>query len=109
MIKQAIKERIRMGEEAQFRLLEFLEDNQGLNTYQIARKLRWSGGKVRYTLQKLEENGLVRIDEEIKSGRKISKVFLVSWKDMLNWEIVRKDMDEMKVGREAKEKIKIVS
>lgn len=27
-IKQAIKERIRMGEEAQFRLLDFLEDNQ---------------------------------------------------------------------------------
>jgi|GEM_PF-721096 len=109
MIKQAIKERIRMGEEAQFRLLEFLEDNQGLNTYQIARKLRWSGGKVRYALKKLEENGLVRAEEAVEGGRKISKVFLVSWKDMLNWEIVRKDMDEMKVGREAKEKIKIVS
>ncbi len=109
MTKQAIKERIRMGEEAQFRLLEFLEDHQGLNTYQIARKLRWSGGKVRYTLKKLEENGLVRVEEAEEGGRKISKVFLVSWKDMLNWELIKKDMDEMKVGEEAKEKIKIVS
>lgn len=109
MIKQAIKERIRMGEEAQFRLLEFLEDNQGLNTYQIAKKLGSSGGKVRHTLKKLEENGLVRVEEAIEGGRKISKVFLVSWKGMLNWELIKKDMEEMKLSEKSKEKIKITS
>ncbi|MBI5254078.1 MAG: MarR family transcriptional regulator [Euryarchaeota archaeon] len=98
-----------MGEEAQFRLLGFLEDNQGLNTYQIAKKLGWSGGKVRYTLKKLEENGLVRVEEAAEGGRKINKVFLVNWKDMLNWELVRKDMEEMKLSGTSKEKIKIVS
>lgn len=38
---------------------DFVCSNPGLCTYEIAKRLRMSGGRVRYTLKKLKEIGLV--------------------------------------------------
>jgi predicted transcriptional regulator len=38
----------------------FVCENPGLCTYEISKKLEMSGGRVRYALKKLEQNGLVK-------------------------------------------------
>ncbi|MEM5782022.1 MAG: winged helix-turn-helix domain-containing protein [Candidatus Aenigmatarchaeota archaeon] len=47
----------------------FICENPGLNTYQISKKLKMSGGKVRHALKKLREKGLIKFKFERKNPR----------------------------------------
>lgn len=48
----------------------FVCNNPGMCTYKIAKKLKMTGGRVRYALKKLEEAGLVKFKYEHASRTK---------------------------------------
>ena len=48
---------------------EFICKNPGLSTYEISKKLRLSGGKVRYSISKLEKIGLIKCKFVSNPGR----------------------------------------
>jgi len=50
-------------------IYEFVCESPGMNTYVIAKKLNMSGGKVRYTLSRLEKMGLIEF-KFIRRSRK---------------------------------------
>ncbi len=50
-------------------IYSFICENPGLNTYQISKKLRMSGGRVRHALKKLRESGLIKFKFERKNPR----------------------------------------
>ncbi len=43
--------------------------NPGMSTYELSKKLNMTGGRVRYTLSKLQEDGLVKFKIERKTPR----------------------------------------
>jgi len=48
----------------------FVCENPGMCTYKIAKKLKMTGGRVRYALKKLKEAGLVKFKYEHTSRTK---------------------------------------
>ncbi len=47
----------------------FVCKHPGLSTYEISKKLKMTGGRVRYALSRLKEKGLVRFKFERKNPR----------------------------------------
>lgn len=64
-------------------IYEFVCTNPGLNTYEIAKKLNMSGGKVRYILSRLARIGLVRFEFVRRSARKEKLTYPVKALDLL--------------------------
>ncbi len=59
----------------------FICSNPGLCTYEIAKRLRMSGGRIRYTLKKLKEVGLVSFKFDKRNPRIKKLTFPVDmWK-----------------------------
>ncbi len=52
---------------------DFICRNPGKNTYQISKKLCMSGGKVRHTLSKLKQDGLIKF-KIIRNTPRIQKL-----------------------------------
>jgi len=51
------------------RIYAFVCENPGLSTYEISKRLRMTGGRVRYALSKLKESGLIKFKFERTSAR----------------------------------------
>jgi len=66
-------------------LMYYIEKNPGLSSYELAKKLGWSGGKVRYYLQRLLEDNEIRILESRDSQRLKKLVYAIDWKEMIDW------------------------
>lgn len=50
-------------------IYEFICQNHGLNTYELAKMLSMTGGRVRYALSRLEKMGLIEFKFEHHSPR----------------------------------------
>jgi predicted transcriptional regulator len=72
-------------------LHEFVNQNRGLSIYDLAKKLRWSTGKVYNIVKVLEEVGLVRTEKSEEGGRIKKRVYPIDWKELLP-EDVKKEL-----------------
>jgi DNA-binding PadR family transcriptional regulator len=71
------------GELAEDVLYESINSNKGLSIYEISERLRWEAEEVYNTAKRLEENGLIRINESEEEDERKRKVYPVEWKDLL--------------------------
>lgn len=76
-IKAEIKEEL-----AEDVLYEFINANRGLSIYELSERLGWNVEEVHGIIERLEEDGLIRINESEGEKRK-RKVYPVGWKDLL--------------------------
>lgn len=58
---------------SQERVYEQVCKHPGLSTYDLSKSLQMSGGRVRYALQKLKEQGLIKFEFD-KSGSRTKKL-----------------------------------
>ena len=72
-------------------LYEFINENRGLSIYDLAKKLKWSTGKVYNIVKELEGVGLVRTEKIEEGGRIKKKVYPIDWKELLP-EDVKKEL-----------------
>lgn len=85
---QALEKKEMMSAEREYKLLEFLDDNDGLNIYQISKRIGWNPSLVGYYVSELEKKNLIRTKVEIESNRSQKKVYIKresGIKDMLNF------------------------
>jgi len=81
------------GEISEEYLYEFVNANRGLTIYEISEKLRWTAKEVHNMVKRLEEDGLIRINESEEDEELKRKVYPVGWKDLLP-EDVKKSFTE---------------
>ena len=77
-IKAGIK-----GELAEEYLYEFVNVNRGLSIYEISERLGWKAEEVYNMVKRLEEDGLIRINESEEEEKRKRKVYPVGWRDLL--------------------------
>ena len=53
-----------ISEAREYELLEFLDNNEGLNIYQLSKRLGWDQNLVGYYVSRLENKNLVRVELE---------------------------------------------
>ena len=75
-ITMAVQVRKLNGEKSELRLLRYVHRHQGLNLYELNKKLGWkSPGKVKGVVDRLRERGLVITKEQKVNGRNTCCVF----------------------------------
>ena len=76
-----------ISEAREYELLEFLDNNEGLNIYQLSKRLGWDQNLVGYYVSMLENKNLVRV--ELESNEK--KIYINRKSGILDM----LDMDEI--------------
>lgn len=71
-------------------LMYIIEKSPGLTSYELAKKLNWSGGKVRYYLLKLLKDNEIVVKETHNSARLKKEVYAIDWKEMIDWSKIKK-------------------
>ena len=71
------------GEIAEEYLYKFVNANRGLTIYELSELLRWSAEEVYNLVKRLEEDGLIRINESEEEEKRKRKVYPAGWKDLL--------------------------
>lgn len=67
-------------------LYSFICKHPNLSTYELSKKIEWTGGKVRTTIKRLEEAKLIE-GKFVREGMRIKKLIVPShWKKLINWE-----------------------
>ncbi|MBE9594803.1 MAG: winged helix-turn-helix transcriptional regulator, partial [Proteobacteria bacterium] len=69
-IYEVLEKKEIISEASGYGLLEFLDNNEGLNIYQLSKRLGWDQNLVGYYVSRLEKKNLVRIEIE-NNGKKI--------------------------------------
>jgi predicted transcriptional regulator len=71
------------GELAEEYLYEFVNSNRGLSIYDLSERLGGRAEEVYNMVKRLEEDGLIRINESEEEEKRKRKVYPVEWKDLL--------------------------
>lgn len=77
------------AEATQAELMYVIEKNPGLTSYRLARKLGWTGGKVRYHLYQLLEDNEIVVKEVHNSSRLRKEIYAVDWREMIDWSKIK--------------------
>ena len=65
-------------------LYEFINANRGLKSIcELSERLGWNAEEVHNLVKRLEEDGLIRINESEEGDELKRKVYPVGWKDLL--------------------------
>lgn len=78
---RAIRKRRELAEDVDWELYRWIEGHPGLSIYELAKSIGWSHGKVYSSVKRLERDGLVKIQKEIRNGRSVSIVTYKKWQE----------------------------
>ena len=71
------------GELVEEYLYEFVNANRGLSIYELSERLGWNVEEAHSIVERLEEDGLIRINESEEGDELKRKVYPVGWKVLL--------------------------
>ncbi|VVB72164.1 Winged helix-turn-helix DNA-binding protein [uncultured archaeon] len=78
---QAIDARITEGLDTDYELYRIINKRPGYSIYELAKEMGWSSGKVYGSVRRLEKEGLVHTEKDIRGGRSILKVCAADWSE----------------------------
>lgn len=79
--QEAIDARITAGLDTDYELYKIINRSPGNSIYGLAKEMQWSSGKVHGSVLRLEKEGLVHTEREVRDGRSILKVFAADWSE----------------------------
>lgn len=88
--RAAINARINEGLDTDYELYKVICKTPGHSIYQLAKKTGWSSGKVYGSVRRLEKEGLVHTEKDIRCGRSILKVHAADWSEFFT----KEELDE---------------
>jgi predicted transcriptional regulator len=77
----AIDARITEGLDTDYDLYKVINKRPGHSIYELAKEIGWSSGKVYGSVKRLEREGLVHTEKDIRGGRSILKVCAADWSE----------------------------
>jgi len=83
---EAIDARITEGLDTDYDLYKVINKRPGYSIYELAKLMGWSSGKVYGSVQRLEKEGLVHTEKDIRGGRSILKVQAADWSEFFTKE-----------------------
>jgi predicted transcriptional regulator len=89
---RAIRKRRELAEDVDWELYKWIEGHPSLSIYELAKSIGWSHGKVYSSVKRLERDGLVKVEKEIRNGRSVSIVTYKKWQDFFTAE----ELEEMR-------------
>jgi predicted transcriptional regulator len=84
--RAAIDARIAGGLDTDYDLYKVINKKPGHSIYELAKEMGWSSGKVYGSVQRLEKEGLVHTEKDIRGGRSILKVHAADWSEFFTKE-----------------------
>jgi predicted transcriptional regulator len=78
---EAIDARITGGLDTDYELYKVISKRPGYSIYELAKETGWSSGKVYGSVQRLQREGLVHTEKDIRGGRSILKVKAANWSE----------------------------
>ncbi|MDP2749799.1 MAG: winged helix-turn-helix domain-containing protein [Nanoarchaeota archaeon] len=82
-LEPRFKAKKEQGKLSETELYELISKTPGLSTYDLQKKTKWSGGKVRATINRLEKMGIIETKKTVE-GNRIKKICgLVNWKKLV--------------------------
>lgn len=88
---RAIRKRRELAEDVDWELYKWIEVHPNLSIYELAKSIGWSHGKVYSSVKRLELDGLIRVEKEIRNGRSVSIVSYKKWQEFFTSE----ELEEM--------------
>jgi predicted transcriptional regulator len=89
---RASQRRRELAEDGDWTLYKLIDKNPRSSMYELAKIIGWSHGKVHGSVKRLERDGLVKIENEVRGGRAVALVIPKEWQEFFSQE----EMDEMK-------------
>ncbi len=77
----AIDARITEGLDTDYDLYNAINKSPGRSIYELAKETGWSSGRVCGSVKRLEKEGLVHTEKDIRGSRSILKVCAVDWSE----------------------------
>lgn len=71
------------AEDEEWDLYEKISEVPSSNVYELAKLMGWSTGKTRGAVKRLGEEGLIKIEKTIRSGRAVDLVRPTPWQEMM--------------------------
>jgi DNA-binding MarR family transcriptional regulator len=95
-LKAATEARILEGQDTDYELYRVINKVPGFSAYELAKETGWSIGKVYGSIRRLERDGLVHTEKNIRDGRTVLKITPVKWYDLLTPEQL-KEFDNLEL------------
>jgi predicted transcriptional regulator len=85
----------RKGADTDWTLYQLIDKHPGESIYALSKAINWSTGKVYASVNRLAEDGMVRIEKSIKDGRSVLIVKPLEWQEFFTPEELQelKNMD----------------
>lgn len=77
--EKAAQKRKQIGTDTDKALLEVIRENPRLSLYELAEEIGWGVGKVDGSVKRLHEQGIVKVECFIKSGRRVKLISAVDY------------------------------
>lgn len=88
---RAVRKRRELAEDVDWKLYQWIESHSGLSIYELAKSISWSHGKVYSSVKRLERDGLIKVEKDIRNGRSVSIVTYKKWQEFFTIE----ELEEM--------------
>ena len=85
-IQRANLVRTARAEDEEWNLYEKISEMPNSSVYELAKLMSWTTGKTRGAVKRLEEEGLVKIEKTIRSGRAVDLITPTPWQEILTTE-----------------------
>lgn len=82
-IQKANLVRIARAEDEEWDLYEKIGETPSSSVYELAKLMGWSTGKTRGAVNRLADEGLIKVEKILRSGRAVDLVTPTPWQDML--------------------------
>ncbi len=82
-IQKATQVRTARAGDEEWDLYEKISEMPNSSVYELAKHMGWTTGKTRGAVKRLEEEGLIKIEKTIRSGRAVNLVTPTPWQEML--------------------------
>ncbi len=67
-------------------LYEIIDKNPGMTIYNLSKKINWTPGKLKYYIQKLVKDGMIKNSTKNINGRTQKRYYGKTIKEFINWE-----------------------
>jgi len=83
---EAVQARRAIGGDTDWELYELIDERPRLSIYELAKLKGWTHGRVHGAVKRLEESGLVKVEQVVEGSRVKSLVMPLEWWEMLTQE-----------------------
>jgi len=86
MLRMANQVRRKKALDNKWFLYEIIDKNPNMTIYELSKKINWTSGKIKYYVEKLVKDGMIKNSTKIVNGRTQKRYYGKTMKEFINRE-----------------------